>query len=255
MDELIKPLIEWMLTNYKNIFIFISIIIFILYIFKQIKEIFSDPDSNGVSFGEKIKKFLNIKNKNEKKNEPSHVQYTDDERKKIIKKLQMHNFFVLSCNLKNNLNNVDFGNFKKNQILRDIIKIYIDTIEKHTKDFIKNNKLDLMDTYEINELLKKEIELIDYDIYIKYKNRLGDDLYNLIIDHPEKGFKTRNSTFREIFINGIISISSQSLSVYDYDNYERASEILTSMYISLNVIVKNFEKVFKDFNGELDKYL
>jgi hypothetical protein len=70
-----------------------------------------------------------------------------------------------------------------------------------------------------------------------------------------KGFKAKNSIFREIFINGVLYMSVQHMSVYNYNNYERATEIFTSMYISLQTIVKNFEQVFKEFNGELNKYL
>ena len=150
---------------------------------------------------------------------------------------------------------MEFGHPKKGIILKDVIKIYVETIEIHAADFLKRNKLDELNTQQLNQLLLEEIPKIEYEIYSKMRNRLGDSLYYLLIDHPYKGFKVRNSIFKEIFISGVLTLSSQSMAVYKYDNYKRISEMLTSMYISLQTIVKTFEKVFKDYNGDLDKFL
>lgn len=157
--------------------------------------------------------------------------------------------------MKTNIPTIEFGSQKKNVVLRDVILIYVETIEEHTSEFIKTHRIDELNTQQLNDLLIKEIVKVNFEIYSKMRIRLGELLYLKIIEDPVKGFRVRNAIFKEIFVNGVLLMSSQSMSVYQYDNYKRASEILTSMYISLQVIVRNFEKVFKDYNGELDQYL
>jgi len=236
-------------------------ITYLFFILREIKEIFFDKDSSGDSFITNIKYiFLPGTRKREKNeyhslHEPPNVKYSDCERQLIISELLVHNFFISVNNIKNNIPNMEFGHPKKGIILKDVIKIYVETIENHSADFLKRNKLDELNTQQLNQLLLEEIPKIEYEIYSKMRNRLGDSLYYLLIDHPYKGFKVKNSIFKEIFISGVLTLSSQSMAVYKYDNYKRISEMLTSMYISLQTIVKTFEKVFKDYNGDLDKFL
>lgn len=231
-------------------------ITYAFFVFREIKEIFFDKDSEGESFGVQLKYviFPWIRKRKKKIKTPESVEYTDEERNEVISNLLIHNFFQIVSSMKNNIPNMEFGHLKKSQVLRDVIRIYIETIEKHTMDLIKKNKLDELSTLQLNQLLMDEIGVIDFEIYSKMRNRLGDELYFKLIEDPVKGFKVRNSIFKEIFVNGVLLMSSQSMSMYGYDNYKRASEILTSMYISLQTIVRTFEKVFRDYNGELDKY-
>lgn len=233
-----------------------SALAYFFFFLREVKEIFFDHN-NGETFLNKLKKaFLLSKARKKKILEPKTVEYTDSERKVVTDNLLMHNFFIRISKLKNELQNIDFdGSVKKNLVLREVISIYLDILEKHASDFIKNSKFDEYSTNELNEKLKTEIALTTYEIYAKLRERLGDTIYNKVIEDPVKGFKARNGFLKEILLDGVLSISSQSMSVYNYDNYKRASEVLTSMYISIQVIVKNFEKVFKDFNGELEKLL
>jgi hypothetical protein len=256
MDEIVKELASWLLVNYPILLFITGGIIVILYILKELKEVFFSTDSDGQRFGTYLKHVLFFWLPRSKRViEPKHIQYSNEEREKILSKLLVHNFFQSVILMKRQISNMDFGYEKKNDIFRDIIKIYVETIEKYATYILKNYKLDELETSKLNEILLQEIDKATIEIYSKMRERLGDVLYKKLIEDPVRGFKVRNSIFREIFINGVTLISAQAMSVYNYDNYERASEILTSMYVSLNVIVKNFEKVFKDYNGELDKYI
>jgi hypothetical protein len=254
MDEIMKAVVQWMLTNYPVLLFIIGGIVVILYILKELKDIFFTE--GGDTFGKKIKYFFFFWLKRKRKViEPKNVHYSDEERQEVVNKLLIHNFFISCSNMRRQIEIMDFGYPKKNEVLRSIITIYVDIIEKYAHEMIVNYKLDELDVTKINSILMQEIEKANYEIYSKMKTKLGDVLYNKLIEDPVKGFRARNQIFREIFINGVLLISSQAMSVYHYDNYERASEILTSMYVSLQVVVKNFEKVFKDYNGELDAYL
>lgn len=254
MDDFFKAFFEWLSSNYPVLLYIIAGIGFTLYVLKEIKEIFYTE--GGETFGKKIKYFFLFWLKRKRKVvEPKNVSYSKEERERIINKLLIHNFFISCGDLKRQIGSMEFGYPKKNLILRNIIIIYITTIEQYARDLLLNYKLDELDVSTINSILIKEIEKANYEIYSKMKAALGDELYNKLIEDPVKGFKVRNSIFKDVFINGVLLISCQAMSVYNYDNYERASEILTSMYISLQVIVKNFEKTFKDYNGELDQYL
>jgi len=256
MEEVIQVIIEWLGKDYPILLAITGFIIIFLYILGQVKDVFFNKlEGDDQSFGTKLKYFFFFWLKRKKIQEPKSIHYKDEEREKIIDRLLIHNFFQSASNIRNKIPLMDFGYPKKSETLRDVILIYVDTVEKHAHYVLKNYKLDELTTSRLNEILLEEIEKGHFEVYAKMKDRLGDKLYQKLIEDPEKGFKVRNSIFREIFINGILLISSQAMSVYRYDNYERASEILTSMYVSIQVIVKNFEKVFKDYNGELDKYL
>lgn len=232
-------------------------IVYFFFFVREIKEIFFDKDDNGETFGVKLKRAVFLSGERKTKvSEPRTIKYSDDERKIAIDNLLIHNFFICVSKFRNELPNMEFsGSIKKNKILREVILLYIETIEEHASDFIKENKLDELTTLELNEKLKFQIKIIDHEIYSKLRERLSEDVYSMIIDHPVKGFRARNGFLREILIDGVLSITTQSMSVYGYDNYKRVSEALTSMYISVLVIVRNFEKVFKDFNGELENLL
>jgi hypothetical protein len=255
MDEFMKVFVDWLSKNYPVLLSIIGFIIVFLYILKEIKEIFFIRLHDDETFGKKIYHWIFFWRKRKKVIEPKNIHYSDSDREKIVSKLLIHNFFQAVNNIKTRIPSMDFGDPKKNEVLRDVIRIYVETIEKYACCLIKNYKLDDLNTQQLNKILVEEIEKATYEIYAKMKNKLGDILYQKLIEDPVKGFRARNSIFREIFINGVLLISSQAMSVYNYDNYERASEILTSMYISLQVIVNNFEKVFKDHNGELDELL
>jgi hypothetical protein len=260
MDEIFKIFGEWLLRTYPVMLYTIGGIIVFLYIIKEFKVTFIDKGGEKTSLGYKIKHFFLFWLKAEQKTlmteEKKHIVLSDEERKKLITRLENHNFFQQVNLIKNNvIPSMNFGDIRKNQVLKDVIKIYVESIEEGSLFIIRNYKLDLLSNNELNEILSKEIEKISTNIYSKLRNRLGDILYNKIIEDPVKGFKAKNSIFREIFVSGVLYMSVQHMSVYNYNNYERATEIFTSMYISLQTIVKNFEQVFKEFNGELNKYL
>jgi hypothetical protein len=257
MDDLTKEIAKWLIQSYPLLLTIVGFVIIFLYIIKEVKIIFFMKGTEDETFGKKILKFLMFWRNWKKGNttEPKNVHYTDEERERVVNKLLIHNLFIAINNMKTQIPSMEFGYQRKSEVLRSIIKTYIETIEKYANHVLKSNKLDELTTNQLNELLIGEIDRAHYEIYSKMKTNLGDALYQKIIEDPVKGFKVRNNIFREVFVNGILLISSQAMSVYNYDNYERASEILTSMYISLQVIVRNFEKVFKDYNGELDKYL
>lgn len=255
MDTILEEIFKWLLTNYPTLLFILCIIFGLLYLLKQTKELFFSRDEDGDTFGVKLRYFFYFWSIKKKSKEPSNVKYTDDERKEARSKLLIHNFFQSTNNIKTKIPTMEFGDSGKTIIFRDVIRIYVEIIERKSIEIIKNHKLDELTTIELNDILNQTINEIHIEIYSKMRERLGDILYMKIIEDPDRGFKARNAIFREIFINGVTLISSQSMSVYNYDNYERASEILTSMYVSLQVIVRNFEKVFKDFNGELDEYI
>jgi hypothetical protein len=251
------------MDDFKWIGIIGTVITYSFYLLREIKEIFFDADHSGETFSVKIKKALLLTNTRKgkiKHKEPSResdtIEYSCSERQSITNRLLIHNFFVKIDRLRNELPTIDFcGSVRKNIVLREIILIYLCTIEKHAKDFIKNNKLDELDTNELNDKLMSEVKSVEFDIYEKLKEKLGPAVYNRVVEDPTRGFKSRNSIYKEALLDGVMSISKQDMSYYGYDNYRRASEVLTSMYSTIGVIVKNFERVFKDFNGELEKLL
>jgi len=232
-------------------------IAYFFFFIREIKEIFFDKDGSGETFGEKLKQaFLLSKTRKRKTIESKTVTYTDGEREEIIDNLLIHNFFISISKLKNELPNFIFdGSIKKNKVLKEVILIYMETIEEHAINFLKSNKLDELSTNELNEKLKVEIKIIDYEIHGKLREKLGEDVYNMVIEHPVKGFRSSNAFLKEVLLDGVLSISTQAMSAYGYDNYKRASEILTSIYVSTQIIVKSFQRAFKDFNGELENLL
>ena len=221
MDNIVNELIKWLLINFPVVLIILVPIIVALYILKEIKEIFFTSDNEGETFGVKLKRFIMPwTRKKGKIKEPSNIKYSDDERIEIISKLLIHNFFQAVSIMKTNIPTIEFGSQKKNLILRDVILIYVETIEEHVSDFIKNRRIDELNTQQFNEIMIKEIIKIEFEIYSKMRSRLGEILHLKLIEDPVKGFKVRNAIFKEIFVNSVLLMSSQSMSVYQYDNYK-----------------------------------
>lgn len=253
--EIIYDILDWVYLHFPTVFIIGGCVFFLFHIIREIKEIFIDKGNENESLGTKLKYFIFFWLKRKEKIKDN-VIYSDEERKEVIETLKKHNFFQEINLIKmETIPSLNFGDIRKNEVFRDIIRIYVDTIELSVIKILETYHLDKMKTNELNKLFTEKIDENTILIYSKMRTRLGNDLYNLVIEDPVMGFRTKNSIFREIFIRGVLNMSAQHMSMYGYDNYRRSTEILTSMYISLQVIVKNFGQVFKDFNGELNKYL
>lgn len=257
MEDFIKPIVEFLIKDYPALILTLGVLYIILLFLKELKIIFVNKDGEKESLFVKIKNYLIslLKKRKLKIVNPEHIVYTDEMRKERKDKLEIHNFFQQVNNMKNSIPSMNFGSIRKNEIFRDVIMIYVETISNDVLNIIKNNNFDELKTNEMNKLFSDGITTCTNHIYSNMRTRLGEPLYNKLIEDPVKGFRAKNAIFRDVFINGVLYMSNQHMSVYNYDNYERATEILTSMYISLQVIVKNFEQVFKDYNGELDQYL
>lgn len=247
-------MIEFLDWIWQNIPRYISIPLLgttvILFTLQIIKDIFN------INFKDILDK---IKRKKIKTVEPtssnSIIVYVDKDRESIIEELENDDFFQEIKKFKlGHMRSMEFGSQKKNEVLRDLIYIYMSVIESFAMRILKEHKLDKLSTSELINLFSGEINICDNEIYDTMKKNLGQKLYDLLVE-SEKGFKIKNNDCREILIDGILSISAQSPDKYNNDNYEKARYILTSMTAVLKVVVRNFEKVFKDFNGELEELL
>lgn len=256
MEDFFGLLGNWLFTNYPIIFVIFVCCIISLYIIKQIKEIFLDKGGEEESLGIKLKYFFFFWLKRSKKINKDNVIYSDENRKKMIEELKKNNLFQqINIMMNTSIPFMNFGSQRKNEVLRDVIKIYIEILRDGILSVINNYQLDKMNTEELNNLFSDVIEKTSDRIYSKIRTKLGEPLYNLIIEDPKRGFKAQNSILRDVLIESVLIMSAQHMSVYNHDNYDRALVILSMIYISLKRIVTNFEKVFKEFNGELNKYL
>jgi len=243
-----------------NVLFYILLLLILVSItLKIMKEIFYDKDADQISYGKWIKSLFYKRktdvNKDGEKKLNDIIVYSDEDRESLIKNLENDDFFqeIKKCKL-GHISAIDFGSPDKNVVFTNIMKIYVETIEEAVLRILRENKLDKLTTTELNDLLSREIDIYSKNIYEKIKVSLGDKLYKLLIE-SKKGFKIKNSDCREILIDSILTISNQSPDKYDYDNYDKAHYILTSMCAVLKVSMKNFERLFKDFNGDMEEIM
>lgn len=251
-------MIEFLDWIWQNIPRYISIPLLgttvILFTLQILKDIFNINFREFIfSFGKRKKP--QVKEEEKKVSPNSIIIHSEKERKIIREELENDDFFQELNKFKlGHMRSMDFGSKKKNEVLRELIYIYMNTIEEFAMRMLKEHDLDRLNTSELVSLFSREINICNDVIYDTMRKNLGQKLYDLLVE-SEKGFKIKNNDCREILIDGILSISAQSPDKYHNDNYDKAKYILTSMTAVLKVSVRNFEKVFRDFNGELDELL
>jgi len=149
------------------------------------------------------------------------------------------------------INNLDFGDIKRNELFRSIVTVHMVTIEKYLKELSENSILKDITKIEY----KKHILKMFFDI-IKESNHsleheLKQDIYDLVIA-SDKGFNQWNEEMI-IYTKNLIEMICDS--DFYRNNDERTWTLFNTYQSYLDSTILVVEKTFYKFNGDLTELL
>jgi hypothetical protein len=149
------------------------------------------------------------------------------------------------------INNLRFGNSKKNLLFRKILNIKFNIIKDKTLELIASNFVEV-NRSEFKLLVESNMSemILEYNKNLKYE--LGKELYNFAIEGPNGFNQWHEKTI--IYALSLIENICDSENIYD-DNLEKMWAILNTHQSALDATLLSIEKTFYSFNGELDSML
>jgi len=161
-------------------------------------------------------------------------------------------FFTMNHLVNHKVKMMNFGDGNRNKIFRTLLELKIKSICNHSKQLIEENDLTNMDKLDFKSLVFKNFTSIIDDYNNQFKERFGEDLYGLILQHSEKGFNNWHENVVVYTHNLVDDICDSELYA---DNIERMYAIFNSYHSAIDATLVNVEKTFHSFNGELDALL
>lgn len=174
-----------------------------------------------------------------------------------LAQLKNHSFFS-KCESwsKYKVTELYFGDDVRNRLFRTIVSIKIDVMS--------TKAMDMLESHDLNELNKKCFQTSVFklltDMYVDTQDKIrgkmiemypksGNDIYELVMNHEEKGFNAFNQ-ITDNYTERLVQIICES-DMYS-DNYEKYEMILDAFKAALGAAFPHIESAFKGFNGELD---
>ena len=174
------------------------------------------------------------------------------EKNQIYHDVVNHNLMKEIKLIKSNLQLLNFGDKERNKIFSFILNTQMDYTKKYA--------LEIVNTYNINELDEKRFTILMSEMWtniisdtnIKLNLELGNDIYNVVITDPVKGIKNWTKNMNKQTWSTIDEFCSND---YLKTNHAKFLFILTTMSTSLTIIFNGIEERFNGFNGELTELL
>ena len=175
--------------------------------------------------------------------------------KKVPKRnLYKHKIYLEKSYIEHKINTLDVGESKKNEVFKRLLLLKYDTILSKSSELIekcKDNDYDGDDFYRM--MLKNMTNIIDaYNVSIK--DAFNDEIYDLIMDHPEKGFnKVHEKTI--VFIKGIAKETFNGDHMLYKTTEDKLDFLLDLYYIAMKIAMSDVAKIYNSFNGDLTKLM
>jgi len=248
-----ETLINFLLGLPPYIYIPILSLLGIAVILRIIKTDFYNSKERDETFWEYMTgTFWRLKRKKDKKNIKK--DFDDIERENRKNELLSNDFFV-SCNkyISVDIPSLDFGDEKRNEVLKRLFTIFIETFKESAKNTIKNTDFDRLSNDDIMLKFDESIFMFDSKLRKNLIDYLGEKLYDLLYDSPN-GFREQVKPARVFMMDAINTFPCQK-SKKIKDNYEKVENVLSAMDSSLHVAFIIYEKAFRSFNGKLTELL
>jgi len=171
--------------------------------------------------------------------------------KKLI--LKEHKLFQEVKYLNYKINLIQLGDINKTNVFKDLLIMKYESIVKYAHILLDTKDIyDLSDNQLYALIVKNMVEIVD-DYNIKFKNKYGEEIYNMVMLNPEKGFNNNHQKTVE-FIKNAIEETFESKHV-KYTNADKLDFLFDLYYIAIKLAMSDVEKVYRNFNGELTKLL
>jgi hypothetical protein len=171
--------------------------------------------------------------------------------KKII--LTDHKLFNESAYIIYKINRINLGDERKNKLFQKLLLIKYESIKKNTKLLIANKDLSKLSNSQFYAFVIKNMTLIVDEYNEKMKFYCGEEIYNLIMLDEDKGFNNIHEK-TIVFIKGAVEETFESEHLV-YSAEDKIDFLLDLYYIAMKIAMTDVEKVYKNFNGDLDKLL
>ena len=177
---------------------------------------------------------------------------------KLFKKdklsLSTHKLFSEKAYIKHKIKLINIGNEKKNKIFKELLTIKYDSILKHSKELLEVKDLNKYSNSQFYALIIKNMTSIVSEYNEKMKLKFGEGICTLVMNHPEKGF---NSIHEKtiVFIKGNVEESLTSNHVVLTTPEDKIDFLFDMYYIAMKIAIAEVDKIYKNFNGDLDKLI
>lgn len=179
-------------------------------------------------------------------------------KKKVdAQQLENHTFFS-KCEswARYKVNELYFGDEIRNRLFRTIISTKVQVMSFKSREILNNAEMRDMTKPCFQTYMFKLLTDIHIETQQQIRNKIiemypihGQDIFDLVMNHQEKGFNAFNQ-ITDNYTERLVQIICES-DLYS-DNYEKYEIILDAFKSSLGAAFPHIESTFKGFNGELD---
>lgn len=167
--------------------------------------------------------------------------------------LKEHKIFQEVNYLQYKINLIQLGDSKKTQVFKDLLLLKYQSIVKHSHMLLHTKDIyDLSANQFFALVVKNMVEIVD-DYNNDFKLKYGEELFTLVMLDNEKGFNNVHEKTVE-FIKNALEETFESNHV-KYTNADKLDFLFDLYYIAMKIAMTDVEKVYRNFNGELNKLL
>jgi hypothetical protein len=171
---------------------------------------------------------------------------------RTLDNLKEHKLFTESSFMEYKINMISLTNVKKSKLFRDLLTIKYDAIKKHSIELLNLDPTDL-DSPKLYGIMLNNLT----DIITEYNNNMklkyGEDIYDLVMIHPTKGFNKiheKSVDYIKMYIDSEVDEHFQN------KTYVEKIDFLFDFYaIAIRMAINDVSVVYLNFNGDLDKLL
>jgi len=165
-----------------------------------------------------------------------------------------HKIFCEKTFVYHTISMINVGVPEKSYIFRRILKNMYDSILYFSKELITNDKIYNLSNNQFYALVIKNITNIVNDYNDKILKEFGQELYNLVMVHEKKGFNIHHEK-TILFIKNVVEEAFENDNIV-YSTVEHKIDYLLDLYcIAMKIAMSDVDKLYKNFNGELEKIL
>jgi len=168
--------------------------------------------------------------------------------------LKEHKLFNESSFLIHKIKRINVGSDKKSSVFQNLLLIKYESIIKNAKLLIDNKDIYGLSNKQFYAVVIKNMTTIVEEYNEKIKFTFGEDIFNLIMVHEDKGFNNIHEK-TIVFIKNTVEETFESDHVVYSTTEDKIDFLLDLYYIAMKIAMTDVDKVYKNFNGDLDKLL
>lgn len=168
--------------------------------------------------------------------------------------LYKHRIYLEKSYLNHKIKSIDVGDSEKSKLFQGLLLIKYQSILDNSSDLIESCKGKDIDGDDFYRLILKNMTKIVDDYNTKFKEKFGKEIFNLIMEHPEKGFNVVHEK-TIVFIKGIADETFKDHHLLYKTTEDKLNFLLDLYYIAMKIAMVDVTKIYTSFNGDLTKLI